>query len=118
LFTFSRGGLALALLAPLGYAALARPPEPWRAALAVVPATLVAVVAAYGAGRLAAAGAASAATAGEGARVAAVLVAAALAARALTLWLPRSTDRRLRALAGALPRRARLALAVVGGAAA
>ena len=113
LFTFSRGGLALALLAPVGYALLVRPPEPWRAALAVIPPTLIALVVAYGAGGLAAAGAASESTAGEGARVAAVLAAASLLAAGLTLWLPWTVDRRVRALVAAVPARARPALAAI-----
>jgi O-antigen ligase len=111
LFTFSRAPLALTVLALVAYAALARPRSLISGLLATAPTTAVAVTAAYGADALARGGAPrfgerlppttpEAIAQGRSLAVTILLcVAAAVALRALLLWL----DPRLERLR--LPRR-------------
>jgi O-antigen ligase len=114
LLTFSRGGLAVALLALAAYALLARPRGLARAILATLPASAAAVAAGYTASALATAAPPGAA----GSRVALVVIGAAVLAGAL-MWRPPGALRRreARLAAGGRPRgrRAMLVAAVVAG---
>jgi len=96
LLTFSRGGLALAVLAPLAYAALERPRRAGTVALATVPASVLAVVVAYE-------------TESPGTALALVTLAAAAVAGGLAWRLPDDLGARL------VPERARPWLAVGAG---
>jgi hypothetical protein len=89
-FTFSRGPIALAIVATVVFLLLARPRGAIGGVLAVVPPTAVALVVAYGADRLAEENPTRAAAAGQAHRVALVTGLAILAAailRALFLRL-------------------------------
>jgi hypothetical protein len=96
-FTFSRGAIAVTLLAVVLYALWGRPRLLLSAALAIGPAAAVAVRIAYGAGRLSSDHPTSAAAVIQGHHVAAVLAAciagAALIRGALAFTLDRALDR-------------------------
>lgn len=88
-FTFSRGAIAAAAVALLAYVVLARPRGLVSGVVAVVPATAIAVVVAYGADLLAKEDPTAPIAAGQADRVAWVTAAAMLAAGALrALLLP------------------------------
>jgi hypothetical protein len=116
LLTYSRGGVAVTVAMLVAYFVLARPAGAAVALLAAGPPTAVALIAAYGADKLASTDPTSSPAAGQGHRVAAVAVASALAGGALRLVLARRGADRLRVptllrarLSG---RRARWAVAV------
>jgi O-antigen ligase len=113
--TFSRGGLAVALVGAIVYAVVARPRSLPGALLTVGPAVAVALVAAYDADLLAEDNPTGAAAAAQGSDLASVVALCAIAAVALrALALP--LDERLRSVRIAPATRRTAGLLAVGGA--
>jgi O-Antigen ligase len=114
-FTFSRGAMAALAIALVVYLLVGRPQALAGAVLAIVPATVIAVVVAYHANLLATPDPTTAAAVHQGHRVA-LVVAICAAAAGLARWPLRAVDRRLtrRRLLPAIAARTRwAALAVV-----
>jgi O-antigen ligase len=107
-FTFSRGAIAVCLIALVTYALLGRPRLLLSALLATVPATAVALAFAYDAGLLATPTPTTAAAVIQGHRVAIAVAASSLAAAVLRALLVRWLDGRLERVVALvhLPRRA------------